>query len=126
MRLALWGSFVGTAAAFMAGCGPTCQDTCRRFYEQDQCNAPPVGVTREEQIQLCQDECNENLQIPGEAPAPGTERASLFDPNLLPRTNIKPVLTNEQEVGLWMDCVWSFEDVDTCRLEIERSCARVP
>lgn len=126
MRLALWGCFVVVTASVAAGCGPTCQDTCRRFYEEDQCNAPPQGIPRDDQIASCLEECNAKLLIPGDAPIPGSKKASLFDPNVLPSTEVRPVLDNEQDVGLWMDCVWSFEEVEQCRSDIVRSCARVP
>jgi hypothetical protein len=109
-------------SALVVGCDmPTCQNTCRRFYAEDECNAPPAGRSRDEVITECIDACNEALEVPGPAPDPHDAR---FDPNKIPPPQ-KPVLNNEKEVGAWMDCVWSFSD-EECDEALQKHCARVP
>ncbi|MCB9680168.1 MAG: hypothetical protein H6733_01750 [Alphaproteobacteria bacterium] len=123
MRLPIVGLLVTTAAVFVAGCEPTCQGTCRRFYDEDQCAGPTGGLERDAQIDACIVECSTALKTPGEAPLPTDGR---FNPDI-PAQPIKPALTNEQEAAAWMDCVWSFEDLETCRDGIDRgACAIVP
>lgn len=103
------------APALLAACGPTCQSTCRRFYEQEQCDALPEGLPREDAISQCYDICQDALQNTGPAITEGDRR---FNPELVAPPNVVSTLETEQEVAAWVDCVWSFSD-DECHDKLD-------
>jgi len=98
------------ATLFASACGgETCQSSCLRFYEEEQCDAPPAGLSRSDAIDQCIDICQDALQVPGEPV--GDDRR--FDPARTAGNTEDHVLDNEQEAAAWIDCVWSFTD-DEC------------
>lgn len=125
MRIAVSLSLVLGVAVLAAGCGPTCQQTCSRFYDEDQCDARPAGLTVQEAVSGCVEECAVALATPGPA-------ANLRDPKWNPEVpyagsaSSADILTNVNEAAAWMDCVWAFEELGDCRekLDVPR-CARV-
>lgn len=119
-------SLLAATAVFAAGCGPTCQSTCQRYFAEDQCDA---GTGRElgEEIAECYTACNTAMMTVGPART-DADSVRNWDP-LRNASAQKPVLINETEAALWMDCVWSFETQDECREFLgqgERRCALVP
>lgn len=128
MRAWLVSASLVAVCPLAGGCGHTCEDTCNRFYAEDECDGRGPGfVTEIEAIQSCQQACSEALKTPGPAPS---ESDPAFNPALPYASSLSSVnvLTNEQEAAAWIDCVWFFEDTPTCKLELGGSppkCARV-
>lgn len=98
-----------TVAAATQACQPTCQSTCRHFYDPIECDASPAGLSAEEAIESCIDVCQSALQIAGTV----EEDDRRFDPDFIAPLNQSSTLANEAEAAAWMDCVWSFSD-DQC------------
>ncbi|MGC6494047.1 MAG: hypothetical protein ACON5B_14520 [Myxococcota bacterium] len=104
-----------TASLMNTACGPTCAESCRRFYSEDQCDAAPVGKDANEAIAECTKQCQDALQVPG---SPVSSNDARFNPNLRAPLNQSYELANEEEAAAWMDCVWSFSD-EECPVELE-------
>lgn len=84
-------SFLGLFA-----CGPTCQNTCSRVYND--CGITKTGQTRDELLDRCEDECSGALKNAGDQ--------GEYNP-LTPRQSAESlVLENEEQAAAWMDCVW--------------------
>lgn len=109
-------------AAVLAGCGPTCQDSCRRMYAEDQCDAGTAGLSTETVIGECTRVCQSALQVPG----PDVDAADRrFNPEVLVPAGSAPTLENERQAAAWMDCVWFYDD-DECQTRLpDGYCLRV-
>jgi hypothetical protein len=89
-----------SAALANTGCGSTCQSTCNRLYQEGggACNIQSPGATRTELLSLCMEECEDALEITGEARAD-------YTPNEYTPADKSIIFKNDKEVALWMDCV---------------------
>lgn len=113
---------VASTALLASACGPTCQDSCRRFYDETECDAAPAGLAPEDAIAQCIDICQDALQETGPEVDPNDRR---FNPELIVPASESPTLADEREAAAWMDCVWSFSD-DECPTALEdQYCARI-
>jgi hypothetical protein len=121
MRATATACLIAAVAMLASACGPTCQDTCRRFYDETECNAPPSGIPSDEAVSSCTQICQEALQVTGEDVA-ATDRR--FDPEITAPLNASTTLANEQEAAAWMDCVGTFTD-DECYLLDDQYCAKI-
>jgi hypothetical protein len=111
-----------TTALLSTACGPTCASSCRRFYDQEACNAGPEGLATEDAIAQCTDICHSALQLTGPEPAADDRR---FNPEFIAPATQQTTLANEREAAAWMDCVWSFSD-DECGDRLgDRYCALI-
>lgn len=112
--------------ALLAGCGPTCAQTCERYLAEAECDGAPDAISVEQALQGCNAQCNRAMATPGPAPAPDDGR---FNPANPGSSGLDPsdVLRNDQEAAAWMDCVWSFTDLEECRRELgeRQSCVAV-
>lgn len=117
----MWGALLAMVT-FASACGPTCQSTCRRFYEDEQCNAGPAGLATEEAIGQCQDICQDALQVAGPDVEPGDRR---FNPDFVAPLNQSSTLETEREAAAWMDCVWSFSDEECPSRLDDAYCAKI-
>jgi hypothetical protein len=93
------GAVVALATA-ASGCGPNCQSTCNALYQDigsGGCDIQSPGSSRSELIQLCLDECEAALLIPGD----------VGDYNPLERTpsNVSVSLDNDRQAAVWMECI---------------------
>ena len=107
--------FLSTALAG-TGCGPTCQSTCNRLYQEGggDCSIPSAGLARSELMSLCMDECENALAIPGDA-------RSDYQPDVYTPADKSIIFKNDKEVALWMDCV----ENTSCELLEDGYCAPV-
>ena len=87
------------AALATAGCGPTCQSTCNRLYQEDECNLQSAGLTREELISTCMEKCENALDREGDL--------GDYDPNQYTPANETVELENDKQAAAWMECVAS-------------------
>ncbi len=87
----------------VVGCGYDCQSTCRRVYDESECNvaAEIGGASSDELIRQCVDECETALRKVGSMGSydPRTQRNPLVDEQL----------ENERQAAEWMDCVWEAD-----------------
>jgi len=110
------------APAALTACGPTCQSTCRRFYDPIECDATPRGLTSEEAIEQCISVCQNALQVTGPEVTADDRR---FNPDFISPLNQSSTLSNEREAAAWMDCVWTFDD-DECKTRLaDQYCAKI-
>lgn len=87
------------AGAALAGCGPNCQSTCERIYDQNSpnCGIRIPGTEVDDNIDDCIDACELALEQPGDL--------GNYDP-FNPNTGGAAVqLENEKQAAVWMDCV---------------------
>lgn len=87
----------GTGLALLSGCGPDCQSTCNRLYNESECNIQSPGATREELLGRCNTECGNALDVPGEV--------GDYNPNEYTPSNENIELENDKRAAVWMDCV---------------------
>lgn len=92
---------IALTGIFASACGPTCQNTCRRIYAQNECGITDPALDENEQIRECLSDCETALTISGEL--------GDYDPDKRSPTNIKVILENEIQAAAWMDCVWETE-----------------
>ncbi len=85
-------------AVTLSGCGENCQSTCRHVYDPSECGVVLPGVTPEELIKTCVNECEAALLRAGDM---------RFDPNTTPAADDAWRLENEAEAAAWIDCVWT-------------------
>ncbi len=93
--------------AFLSGCGPNCQTTCRRLYtaENDGCAiARPGNITADQLINTCMDECEGALEKPGDVGS--------YNPFDNAGTSTSVQIENEKQAALWMDCIAQTSCVD--------------
>jgi hypothetical protein len=121
-RPALAAPLLAVTLLALEACKPTCQSTCRRFYDPTECNATPQGVASEEAIEGCIDVCQDALQITGPEVDPDDRR---FNPDFIAPLNQTSTLASEREAAAWMDCVWSFSD-DECESRLgDQYCVKI-
>ena len=99
-RPALAAPLLAVTLLALEACKPTCQSTCRRFYDPTECNATPQGVASEEAIEGCIDVCQDALQITGPEVDPDDRR---FNPDFIAPLNQTSTLASEREAAAWMD-----------------------
>ena len=88
-------------ASWLVGCGPACQETCFRVYDESQCGRQASGgVTAKQLIDTCASECESALRNTGGMAGydPRQRQPGVF------------VLQNERQAAAWMDCI----DASTC------------
>lgn len=81
----------------LTGCGPSCQSTCEKLYQADECNTERPGRTTDELLQACNNSCEDALTQPGEI--------DNFNPYSNEGSSSSITLDNEQQAALWMDCI---------------------
>ena len=80
------------------GCGgPTCQSTCNRLYQADECDIQSPGSTRTELLNRCAQECEDALEHPGEL--------NDYSPDEFTPASVSITLDNDKQAAVWMDCV---------------------
>ena len=80
------------------GCGPTCQSTCNRLYQESECGIQAVGDDSVADLtSRCMDECENALEIPGEV--------GDYTPDEYTPSSETVTLQNDKQAALWMDCV---------------------
>jgi hypothetical protein len=94
-------------------CGPNCQSTCNRLYQENECNIQSAGASRSELVKICNDECEAALDTPGEL--------GDYDPHVYTPKSVTTSLENDQQAAAWMDCI----DVKSCELLADGYCAPV-
>ena len=89
--------FSVTAFSQLLACGPDCQSTCNKLYQQYECGIERPGTSLNERVKRCMDECNSALEKPGPLGdySPNEETSRSEDINL----------ENDQQAAAWMDCV---------------------
>lgn len=101
-------SLVAGLATLAVGCGPNCQSSCERMFNDvsPDCGLAVAGVEPDELIRRCLSDCEEALETPGEV-----GDYNPFDPA---GTGASATLDNEKQAALWMDCVaeTSCTDID--------------
>lgn len=100
--------------ALSAACGPHCQSTCQKIYgdeiiysvQNDACGLTVPGKDPEDSRKDCITECENALAVAGKV-----GDYNPFDPSSV---GTGATLENEQQAGVWMDCVdeTSCEDLD--------------
>ena len=80
------------------GCGPDCQSTCNRLYQENECNLQFPGQSRANLLRDCSNACEDALDTPGEI-------RQEYTPNQYTPSNESVRFQNDQEAALWMDCV---------------------
>ncbi|MCB9666436.1 MAG: hypothetical protein H6732_20160 [Alphaproteobacteria bacterium] len=125
MRFAVSLALLSGVTLLSAACGPTCAQTCSRFYAEDQCDARPAGLSVQEAVNGCVEECSEALRTPG-------PDVNVRDPKWNPEVpyagsaSSAAILTSAREAAAWMDCVWTFQELGECREQLSLPmCARV-
>ena len=91
---------VSVTAALAAGCGPSCQSSCNRLYQDvgsGGCGIESAGTTQSELVTMCLDACSDALDKTGD----------IGDYNPYERTpsNISVDLENDRQAAIWMECV---------------------
>ena len=92
--------------ALLVGCGPNCQSTCERIYDDNQCGIAVPGETARESARRCERECEDALKQAGEV-----GDYNPFEPQT---GGASSELQNEKQAAIWMDCVEQTpcEDID--------------
>ena len=86
------------ATAALAGCGPTCQSTCRRVYSPSECGIVTPGVDDwTEMYGDCVNSCEDALSQTGVL--------GDYDPDERITNGTSVTLQNERQAAAWMDCV---------------------
>lgn len=106
MRLAMFIVLATTSLA--AGCGPTCQSTCRRMYGTNQCQVVLPFAPNADPVNDCTRICQGAMEVPGD---PVERNDARFNP-LTQYNGSNTSLANEREAVAWMECVWSFDDAE--------------
>ncbi|MEC7946381.1 MAG: hypothetical protein VX265_02370 [Myxococcota bacterium] len=96
-------SFLTTVAAIgglalAPGCGPDCQSTCNRLYQENECNLQRPGQSRDDLLRSCNNACTNALKTPGEI-------REEYTPSQYTPSDQSVRFINDQEAALWMDCV---------------------
>ena len=91
--LALSGSWL----LLLTACGPDCQETCNKLYNESECNIQSPGATREELLGRCNTECENSLDVAGEV--------GDYNPNEYTPSNESIELGNDKQAAVWMDCI---------------------
>ncbi|MBX2797644.1 MAG: hypothetical protein KTR31_08250 [Myxococcales bacterium] len=105
MRTAAAGVIGGLIGALsVTGCGESCQSTCFHVYSPAECGVQVSGVSADELIRNCDQECNDALAEVGNMGA--------YNPEVRPPGGNAFVLQNEVQAAAWMDCVWGVECED--------------
>jgi hypothetical protein len=89
-------------ALFAVGCDSVdCETTCNKLYQpaEPNCGLQSAGFQTNELLELCNSECNEALETPGEP------RKAYKPAEYTPSNDDSVIFTNDEEVALWMDCV---------------------
>ena len=86
-----------SAAALGSGCGPDCQSTCNKLYQESECNTQSPGRSRDELLSRCNQECEDALVVPGEV--------GDYQPNEYTPSSVAVTLKNDKQAAAWMDCV---------------------
>jgi hypothetical protein len=124
MRVAVTSCLLAAFSMFAMGCNPTCPDTCRRFYDETQCNAAPDGFSADDAIATCTKICQDALQVTGPDVDIDSSKGRAFDPSRIAPLNESITLENERDAAAWMDCVASFSD-DECSLLDQQYCVKI-
>ena len=53
-------------ALLLSGCGPDCQSTCNKLFQETECNLQRPGQSRDDLLRSCNDACADGLETPGE------------------------------------------------------------
>jgi hypothetical protein len=91
-------AIAGVAFSMLSsGCGPTCQSTCNKIYQPNECNVQRPGRTQDQLLDQCNDECEAALNNPGEKDGydPFNDRGSSSD----------FTLSTDRQAAAWMECV---------------------
>jgi hypothetical protein len=92
-------SVVALAGALvLPGCGPDCQSTCNRLFQESECNLQRPGQSRDDLLRSCNQACEDGLETPGEIRAE-------YNPDEYTPSDQSVRFQNDQETALWMDCV---------------------
>jgi len=90
-------SLMPLLSILLTGCGPSCQSTCEKLYQEDECNTVRPGRDTKELLQDCNNSCEDALTEPGEI--------GEYNPYSNEGSSSSIVLENEQQAALWMDCI---------------------
>jgi len=87
-------------ALLLVGCGPTCQSTCSRLYDEGggSCHIQRPG--HKDQVELknrCMEECETALMIPGDK--------GDYDPYTNSGGSASVEIENEMQAASWMNCI---------------------
>lgn len=97
VRTALFALITATST-LLAGCGNDCQSTCQRLYgDEPNCAIKRPNKDQEELTRDCEDYCKTALRTPGEVDG--------YDPTQRTPKSETPVLENDKQAAVWMDCV---------------------
>ena len=90
---------LASLAVLGTGCGPTCQATCNRLYQEadPNCNIQSVAMDRSELLTECNNACEDALDVPGEI--------GDYTPHEYTPSSKSITLENDKQAALWMDCV---------------------
>ena len=106
--------FIAVSVGLLAvGCGPDCQNSCNKLYQESQCGIERPGTTLNERLSYCMEECEGALEVPGDQGA--------YDPNDQRPRSETPQLENDEQAAAWMDCV----DKTACENLEKNYCAPV-
>ena len=98
----------------LVACGPDCQSTCNKLYQESECGIERPGTTLTDRLSRCMDECLGAMEKPGELDG--------YDPLKEPENNSEPpTLDNDKQAAVWMDCVLEA----SCELLNKNVCAPV-
>jgi hypothetical protein len=104
---------LSVVASMGAGCGPTCQGTCNKIYQPNECNIERAGRTADQLIDTCLENCETALNNPGDLGSydSKTARGSADDFDI----------TTDRQAAAWMECV----DVTACENLQKNFCAPI-
>lgn len=90
---------VAVLAASLLACGPTCQSTCERLYQNSpgSCHIQRPDKSESEMFNICMGYCDDALDQTGEL--------GQYDPYQRSSSSAAITLDNESQAAVWMDCV---------------------
>lgn len=103
----------GSWLMLLTACGPNCQSTCNRLYQESECNIQSPGATRDDLVLECNTQCENALEVPGEV---GDYNPKEYTPN-----SVSVELENDKQAAVWMDCIAE----QSCELLNDGFCAPV-
>ena len=91
--------FALVGAAMIGGCGYNCQETCNHVYADSECKVATGQVDENTAIRECSKTCQNALSNTGDI--------GDYDPYVPYLGGEQPVIENQKQAALWMECVWA-------------------
>lgn len=79
----------------LAGCGPNCQSSCNKLFEETECGIQIPGSSADQSRDACEDMCEDALLVTGSLGSYVPQNGGGIPERLL----------NETQAAAWMDCI---------------------